>query len=71
MSELSEDMVKRSAALLAKADVYDARFIEYIQHCRTYEEAWEMVEEEYRSVFKENKYASYESYRKTRKRRMQ
>lgn len=67
--DIDIDMVKRKDALLAKNTEYDNRFFEYCKHCRTYEEAWEMVEEDYRSVFKENRYASYESYRIARSRR--
>lgn len=42
---------------------FDERFIELSAECSTYEEAYQKVEQEYRSVFRRNRYSSYNSFR--------
>jgi len=49
---------------------FDERFIECTRECDTYEEAYDQVEQEYRSVFGKRKYSNYNSYRVARRKRI-
>jgi hypothetical protein len=49
---------------------FDGRFLEKTRQYDTYEEAYDAVEEEYRSTFGAPKYSNYESYRVTRRYRI-
>ncbi|MAO64283.1 MAG: hypothetical protein CL666_04730 [Balneola sp.] len=50
--------------------VFDERFVECTRECDTYEEAYDLVEQEYKSVFGKRKYSNYNSYRVARRKRI-
>ena len=62
--------VKEEDLQLYRPEAFDARFIEYTRTHETLQEAWEAVERDFRKVFGQNRYASYESYRISRRRRI-
>ena len=49
---------------------FNQRYEKYAQECRTYEEAYQQTERDYRRIFGVNKYASYDSFRVVRSRWM-
>lgn len=49
---------------------FDRRYTEKLSECDSNWEAWMEVEEEYKSVFGENKYASFNSFQTTRSHRV-
>ena len=54
---------------LYRADEFDKRFEYHYVRSKTYKEAYEMAEADFNAVFGENKYSSYESFRKSYNRR--
>lgn len=57
---------------LHKAKEFDRRFWQLVNEYPTYEQAYEAVEKEYKQSLQdpEPKYKNYESYRKSRERRI-
>lgn len=68
-------MSRDEAIHLVDPAEFDDRFIELSAECSTYEEAYQAVEQEYRSVFRRNRYSNYNSFRNAynvrRKKRME
>jgi len=42
---------------------FDKRFLKHLQNSQTQKEAYLKTEKEYRSVYNENKYSNFDSYR--------
>lgn len=55
---------------LMTAEGFDARFFEMCQHYPTDALAYEAVERQYESYFGKRRYSNYESYRKTKNKRI-
>jgi len=58
-----EEMLK-----LLKFEGFNRRFEEYLSQCGDMHKAYDMVEKDYNSIFRENRYSNYESFRKSRER---
>lgn len=56
--------------MMNKPSGFDELFTKELMHHRTYKEAYEALETEYKGVFGERRYKNYESYRKARSRRL-
>lgn len=48
---------------LHKPKEFDKRFDENLKTSKTYKEAYQKTEKEYREIFGENKYSSFKSFR--------
>lgn len=57
-------------AKLVFSEEFDQRFIEYSRECRTYEQAYLKVEEDFKAVFGKTKYTGYNSFRVSRYKRI-
>ena len=56
---------------LYKPECFDARFLKHLEsEDTTLQEAWERTEADFKRVFGHRKYANYESYRRSRRRRI-
>jgi hypothetical protein len=55
-------------ALLSPAG-FEKRFHQFCKISKTYEDAYELTEEEYEKNFKKRRYASYDSFRVTKNRK--
>ncbi len=55
---------------LYKIQDFDKRFLQLTGDSATYEEAYERLEQEFSEQFGTRRYKNYESYRKTRNRRI-
>ena len=51
-------------------DGFNQRFEQNMRLCNTYKNAYFKTEEQFEGIFGENKYASYDSFRITRSRKM-
>ena len=51
-------------------EAFEKRWLEYTATADTYEEAYLMVEEDYKKVFGKRKYSGYNSFRVARRNRM-
>ena len=55
---------------LTDCDEFDKRFEFHYLTCKTYTEAYQLTEQDYRSVFGKTRYSSFESFKKTYNRRV-
>jgi hypothetical protein len=55
---------------LLNPDGFDKRFWHLARESKTYQEAYEKLEEEYKKHFKKRRYAGYNSYRNSRDKRL-
>lgn len=45
---------------------FDKRFSKHLQNSRTHKEAYKKTEADFRSIYDENKYSNFESFRRAR-----
>jgi len=62
-------MTKSNNNLFSIED-FDKRFIQLTGSSKTYEEAYDKLEVQFESLYGQRRYKNYESYRKSRTRRM-
>lgn len=53
---------------LLKFEGFNQRFEDYLSKCGSKSNAYRLTEEDYKKIFKETRYSSYESFRKSRER---
>ena len=64
-----EEKITARIIKLTTVDGFIQEFWKMAQHCRTYNEAYEALENEYMGYFKRRRYASYDSFRTVRDRK--
>jgi lipoate-protein ligase A len=61
-------MVTERECMLVKFEGFNQIFEEYLSKTGSKSEAYKLTEKEYKKAFRENRYSSYESFRKSRER---
>lgn len=56
-------------AMISTPEGYLKRYLQHLNDDITQSQAYEKVENEYREIFKRNRYASFESFRQVKNRR--
>ena len=64
-------MIDDTAIRLLTASGFDAEFFKNLAFCETHAQAYEKTEQLFHQYFGKNKYKSFDSFRKSRDRRLQ
>lgn len=65
------EQVRKQVRRLSTVEGFDKRFHQLTMQHDTYEEAYEALEAEYRFIFGRRRYKNYESYRKSKSKRIE